>query len=153
MTKKHAHSLGIRLPRFHEGWVHAVSAAVFLSGALWLVFHHFMAGEGPLGPELHPGEAWSLKLHGAAAMAFLVLLGTLVPVHMYRNWRIGKNVISAVALLVPLLTLIATGYGLYYAGDEGFRAVLVDIHWVLGLAAAVPYLLHVFIGKRKRPVV
>ncbi len=38
--------------------------------------------------------------------------------------------------------MILTGYLLYYLGDEGGRAVVSAIHWVIGLAAPAVYLVH-----------
>jgi len=45
------------------------------------------------------------------------------------------------------LLLIATGYGLYYAGDEQTRPWISCVHWVLGLAAASMAPLHVYLGR------
>lgn len=140
---------GIRLSKLHETWVTAISLAVFISGVLWLLWHYCLAVQGPFGSEPHPLEAWCLKFHGATAMAFLVLLGTLIPGHIHRNWRMRRNLLSGIFLLIPLAFLVLSGYGLYYAGGEGFRAFLVISHWGVGLASFIPFFLHVMLGKKR----
>jgi hypothetical protein len=37
--------------------------------------------------------AYLPMVHGGAAMATLLLLGALIPVHVQRSWRSGKNLI------------------------------------------------------------
>ena len=57
---------GLRLSRRHQAWLHGASALLFTTGALWLVFHHYVRVPGEFGSEPHPLESWWLKLHGAA---------------------------------------------------------------------------------------
>lgn len=96
-----------------------------------------------------PVEPWWLRVHGAAAMAFLVALGSLLPGHVSRAWQMRRNHRSGLFMLGLVLLLIATGYGLYYAGDEQTRPWISCVHWVLGLAAAGMAPLHVYLGRRR----
>jgi hypothetical protein len=45
-------------------------------------------------------------------------------------------------LLLVFAALIVSGYLLYYAGDEGLRDKVSLIHWIVGLAVVLVYLLH-----------
>ena len=48
-----------------------------LSGTAWIAAHYFMLIEGEYGPEKHPLEIWSLRLHGLAGFITLLCLGML----------------------------------------------------------------------------
>jgi hypothetical protein len=132
----------IYLTRYHRRWIYWLGGALLLTGVAWLVFHNFVTVVGELGEERHPSEVWWLRLHGAAAMAFLVLVGTLIPGHVAGALRSGRNLSSGVPLLTLLAALALTGYGLYYAGGEETRSYISVCHWVVGLAAAFGFFQH-----------
>lgn len=132
----------------HERWVLGVTFALLVSGGLWLVFHYFLPVQGEFGENRHPLEAWWLRLHGAAAMAFLVVLGTLLPIHIRRAWQLRRNHMTGIFVLSAVATLIVTGYGLYYAGGENLRLWVSVAHWSIGLAGTPAFILHMLLGKR-----
>jgi hypothetical protein len=133
---------GVRLSRRHQAWLHAAAGLLFATGAAWLVLHHFLQVPGEFGDEPTPFEPWCLKLHGAAAMAFLVLLGTLVRGHVPGGWRSGRNRLSGVGLVSANLVLVATGWALYYIGSEAARPILSVVHWGLGAGLPLALLWH-----------
>ena len=141
---------GIPLSKFHERWVHFTYAGLVVSGILWLVFHYFLVIHGPSSVEEHPLQAWWLKLHGAMAMGFLIVLGALLPIHMRRNWLTRMNIASAVPLTLLIVIMIITGYGLYYAGSEALRPWISLIHWAAGLVSVPALIIHVMVGKKSR---
>lgn len=81
-------------------------------------------------------------------MGFLVALGSLLPGHVARAWQMRRNHRSGLFMLVLAALLVATGYGLYYAGDEQTRPWISCVHWLLGVAAAGVAPLHVYLGRR-----
>jgi hypothetical protein len=94
--------------------IYAIGIGVWLSGVLWLVFHHFISDHGSLGPFVSPFEAWSLTLHGAFAFAaifvFGLLRGAYVPARWSRaqrrisgGWLAGRNPRLAHRQRLPLL--------------------------------------------------
>lgn len=129
----------IRLGSLQEGAVYLATAALVFSGALWLVLHYFMVKQGEFGPTPHPAEPWMLRIHGAAAMAGLIVYGSLLPIHVRRAWAVRRNVVLGISVICFLLLLTVTGYLLYYAGGEELRPIISAAHWVIGLA--VPLLL------------
>lgn len=139
----------IRLSARHERWVHGVFGILILSGLWWLYARNFLIRVGEFGEERHPAEAWCLKAHGAAAMAFLMVLGTLWSGHIRRAWHLRRNRVSGLPLLLLMALLILTGYGLYYAGSEELRPWISLVHWLIGCLASLGLLLHVVIGKRR----
>jgi cation transport ATPase len=145
----HTRPSGIKLSSHHEKWLWAVTATAFLSGLLWLVFHYFMAAPGEYGEMRNPLESWWLRLHGAAAMAFLVVLGSIVPIHIRRAWQLRKNRVTGAAMISLVAVLVLTGYALYYAGSEMARPWISLVHLGFGLMGLPMISVHVLIGQRR----
>src|SRR5476651_574254 len=106
---------------------YAVFGLLFLTGVVWLLLP---GGSDPALPSAR--AAWSplcLKLHGAAAMAALVIWGWLFPVHIAPGLKAGRNLASGLVMLGAVFILVLTGYGLYYLGDDTWRAMTSLIHW------------------------
>jgi hypothetical protein len=137
----------IRLGPWHQGAVYGATALLVLSGIVWLVLHYFMAQPGDYGPQIHPLEPWMLRLHGAAAMAGLIVYGSLLPVHIRRAWAIRRNIALGIGVAAVMLLLTITGYLLYYAGSEETRPVISAAHWVIGLAAPLLLAWHIVSGR------
>lgn len=114
---------------------YAAAAAVLLSGTAWLALHYFAGGDEP-GSASHAAEVWALRVHGAAASAVLVALGSVLGTHVPAAWGGRANAATGTALIAAALLLAATGWALYYVGDEALRSSLSMVHWVLGIVAA-----------------
>jgi hypothetical protein len=141
---------GIRLSRRHQAWVYGTLGVLFASGVLDLAARFGLRGQGPFGETRSPLEPSSLKLHGAAAMAFLLLLGTLLPGHVRRAWQAGLSRVAGALLLGLNGLLILSGYGLYYLGGEGTRRLVSPLHWAIGLLLPVGLAWHIREGRRLR---
>jgi len=149
MTHPHGHwRPRQRLGRAHEVWLYVTSALLMLSGLGWLICHYWLRSAGPFGLAPHPSEPWWLRLHGAAAMGFLVVFGALLPGHVTYGWRHRLNRGSGAAILGGVTLLVLSGYGLYYVVGDSLRSLVSTLHWVIGLAACGLLALHVVLGKR-----
>jgi len=137
-----------RLRRRYRRWVYAVGLGLWGSGLAWMVVHHLLkaADSDPFLPA--PSEPWWLRVHGATAMAFLLTLGSLFPVHVRQGWRAHLNRGSGVTLLATCAILTVTGYGLYYLSSDAWRADASIVHQVVGVAAVAVLLVHVILGRR-----
>lgn len=138
----------IRLSPLHRRLAYATFAALWASGAAWLLFHYFLYTEGEFGPAAHPLEAWWLRLHGLAAMLALVALGSLATHHMRIAWGRRRNLRTGLPMLALSAWLAATGYALYYFTSDDNAAWLPRLHWIAGLALPVWLFIHV---PRRRP--
>jgi cation transport ATPase len=139
----------LRLNPGTEFFVYLVFGLLLVTGVLW------MWAQANLDEGNHL-SSFMLKLHGAAAMAALVLLGALIN-HVRKGWKARKNRSSGVTLLLVILFLVVTGYGLYYTGDEQLRSLISRWHSWIGLGISLLIPAHVMIGralrrKRSRPV-
>lgn len=135
------------LDRRFRAAFYAMLALLFASGALWLAAS--AAQEAPGAGPWANVAATLLMLHGAAAMAMLMLFGALFPLHVLASWRYRANRTSGTAMLAADLVLIVTAFGLYYFGAETLRAWTSDIHIAVGLALPALLLAHVVHGKRE----
>ena len=99
----------------------------------------------------HPLEQWWLRAHGAFAFASLWLLGFLSVAHVGGRWAWRRQRRSGLVLLAIYVWLVLTGYLLYYAGGDAFRAAVSLGHWTVGLAALIFLLLHRRIRRSAGP--
>ncbi len=128
--------------------LYALSALLWVSGALWLYLKYFSQGQGEFGTETHPAQPMWLKIHGAAAMGFLMIFGSLLIHHVPPGWRQKSQRPSGAILLTTCALLILTGWGLYYLGDEGLRDWTSVIHWGLGVFFPALIVIHVVFARR-----
>jgi hypothetical protein len=130
--------------------IYAVFGATWGSGLLWIIFHYFFLHRGEFGDEIHPLEHPLLVVHGACAFMALWLGGWLWSAHVLPWWSTRKRRSSGVVLILFGAILIATGYLLYYASGDGLRRWTGILHWSLGLALAIPLLVHALRSGRYR---
>lgn len=140
----------IRLSRRHEGVVYATFAILFASGALWLVARTWLRGEDELAADASPLAPWAMKVHGAAAMAFLVVLGTLLQGHVRQAWHARRSRWTGGGTLAGALLLVVSGYGLYYLGGETAREVASVLHQAVGWVLPALLVWHVRASRRVR---
>lgn len=139
-----------RLGPQHRLWLTISFSLLFLSGALWLVFHYFFSVKTDFGEGPHPLQQWWLKLHGLTAMAALVIFGSLLLGHIRRAWQHHQNRISGSSMVALMMWLTLTGYALYYFGGEESRPIISAAHCIIGIAALPLLVLHIASGRRSR---
>jgi len=138
-----------RLKRSQRWFLYAVLALLFLTGAAWAYWNYLVPST--TGDFEMSAKAWAMKIHGAAAMAILVLVGMLLTGHVRFAWRVRRNRGNGSLFLGAFGILTITGYGLYYAGGENLRAWSSWIHLAIGLALPLLLVLDIWLGKRTRP--
>ena len=141
-------TVGFRLPRWQRRAHYLVVTLLVVTGLMWLAAHYFMRPVGDFGAVIHPLEPWSMKLHGAAAMASLWLVGTLLQVHIKRALQARRNLVAGWSMIAVLGALVVSGYALYYLASEDSRPWWSTAHWLLGLLLPLLLLVHVLTGRR-----
>src|SRR5258708_34589324 len=116
---RHAPPDSVRLKALQRYFLYSVLALLFCSGAAWAYWNNLVSSPGDF--EIG-AKAWAMKIHGAAAMAILVLVGMLLTGHVRFAWRASRNRGNGSLFLGTFGILTVTGYGLYYAGGERVRA-------------------------------
>jgi cation transport ATPase len=145
---RHPRPDSIRLKHLQRYFLYAVVALLFLSGVAWTYWNYLAVSPGDFETS---AKTWAMKIHGAAAMAILVLIGMLLSGHVRFAWRASRNRANGSVFLSAFAVLTITGYGLYYAGGERLRAWTSWIHLAVGLALPILLLIHIFLGRRTRP--
>jgi len=108
------------------------TSVLWATGAWWLA---------------RPAPLW-MKIHGAAAFVFLLVFGSLLYQHVPAGWAHEKQRGSGGGLIALCGTLILSGWGLYYFGNEDLRRWTSGLHSYLGLALPILITLHVWLGRR-----
>ena len=145
---RHPRPDSIRLKHLQRYFLYAVVALLFFSGVAWTYWNYLAVSPGDFETS---AKSWAMKIHGAAAMAILVLIGMLLSGHVRFAWRAGRNRPNGSVFLSALAALTMTGHGLYYAGGERLRAWTSWIHLSVGLVLPILLLIHIFLGRRTRP--
>jgi cation transport ATPase len=137
----------LRLSSRHRRWFYAVCITLFLTGAWWLTLNwHTQHTADGTPSEWQP---WLMKVHGAAAMIVLIVLGTLIPLHVRRGWHAGINRTTGIIVIAVMASLIVTAYGLYYFGSEQLRTATATVHDVIGVVSPAVVLWHILRGRAK----
>lgn len=140
----------VKLSGRHKFWLYAATLLLYATGAVWGWLHYLAQRADDFGSP-SAAEPWMMKLHGAGAMALLVVLGTLLPSHVRFAWHARRNRPNGIALLLFFAFLIASGYGLYYFGSEQLRTWTSWSHLAVGLALPAMIVLHIWRGRRSAP--
>lgn len=136
----------IRLAPSLRWGLYATGLALLASGTAWLYVRYGVAEASRPRAVL----TVSMRIHGAAAMAGLVLAGAVTALHVKAAWLDRRNIASGLMLAASLLIIAITGYLLYYVSDEAARALASAAHWLLGLGAPIALWWHAASGAASR---
>jgi hypothetical protein len=140
----------LRAPMRHA--LYAILGMLLASGVAWIAVHY----EGDLQPEWRNElrqltlEAWAMKLHGGAAIVTLVAIGMMLAHHVRRGWALARNRWSGSVVVAAFALLTLTGYALYYVVNDATRTPVSMTHWLVGLALAPLFIVHIVLGRRSR---
>ena len=140
----------IRLSKIHEYIIYLISVIVTISGFVWLYFDFFVRVETEYSLQVHPMQNIFLILHGSSSIIFLIILGSVLPIHVYKAWKIKNNRLSGGFFLLLFTILILTGIGLFYSAVEDNRRILSVLHWVIGILFPIFFVIHIYFGKFKK---
>jgi hypothetical protein len=114
-------------------------------GLLWITGMAWLPGK-----EGTPARILCMKIHGAAAMAFLIVFGALLFQHVPDGWGEKRQRATGSGLVVFCSFLILTGWGLYYFGNESLRRITSLAHSLIGGLVPAFLLVHILLGRRHR---
>ena len=117
----------------HKGWLYGLTAFLWLSGTLWLLL-----------PEAHPAQSFYMRIHGAAAMGFLMAFGALLVEHVPRGWQEGRQRPLGGLVVFACGLLVFTGWLLYYSAGEHLRHWTHWVHVAFGLCLPGIIFVHVW---------
>jgi FtsH-binding integral membrane protein len=138
----------LRLGPLFRWTVYVLYGALVVSGCSWLLADHYK--DAPDGDLYQTLAANLLMVHGGTAMAALIALGALFPVHMTLGWRSRRNRIMGSIMVLVNAILIVTAFALYYLGSEAVRPWMSDIHIAVGIVLPALFVGHVVTGRQTR---
>lgn len=127
-----------------------VTGLLWVSGAAWLYLKFFAQVPGDLGPGANPAQPLWMRIHGAAAMGFLMAFGALLLRHVPMGWKDGRERRIGGLLTAVCAVLIITGWGLYYLVDQRLRSATSLLHWAVGLLLPAIIAIHAAVGRRHK---
>lgn len=150
MKRRHLHARHYAgMTRDQRRGVYLILAGIWLSGVLWLVAHYALREPGPFGvPTPSTWEPWCLAVHGAFAFLSLGLAGWILSQHLSPAWRSGRSRRSGLAMVAGALSLMFSGYLLYYVISDRAREVIGVVHWVIGSAMPLVLIWHLLARRR-----
>lgn len=141
-------SFSFRLERWHRVTLYTLLGALFLTGCLWLIVRYFMSQQTEFGPQNSPVQHLALKIHAFFVMPFCFIIGSLLLQHIRRAFQAQKNIYSGTVLLLTILILVITAYGLDYISNEESHVTWSLVHWILGSSLPIILWLHIQIGHK-----
>lgn len=93
---------------------------------------------------------WFIKSHGGFAMIALLLLGYLIPTHIQTGIARKINEKTGWILIATCITLIISGYGLYYFSHDTLRQWNQWIHNLSGGFFPLILIWHIYTGRKKK---
>lgn len=131
------------MSRLRRYSLYLVSGCVCLSGASWLYAHYLLQAVDSFGFEgAHPAEKWSLIAHAALSFYGMWWFGMLWPNHITKSWKAQIRRVTGGILFGCIAWLMLTGCALYYIGSETWRSWFSILHWAIGVAVAVAFIVH-----------
>lgn len=123
--------------------VYSVGAAVWLTGAVWLIFKYFVTVTDEFGfDNPHPQQPLWMIAHAAVSLSGLWLFGLLWHHHIARGWENRLRRATGGTLFGLIAWLAVTGCALYYIGNDTLRSWTSLAHWTIGLGTLAVLLLH-----------
>jgi hypothetical protein len=138
----------VALSTRHERWIHVALIFVYVTGIAWMSLHYGVNRGSALEDGWRIAETWTLRAHGAAAMAALIAFGSVLAIHIPSAWKLERNLLSGISMLAAVVLLAVTGWLLYYAPGESARAWSSYVHMAVGFAGPLVLLWHLAYRKR-----
>jgi len=133
----------MRLGFWQRTAVFVTTAVVGLTGVLWFVLHDMRDDE--------PAELVHvlLMLHGMSSYVLLVVIGSLLPNHVWSGWAHRRKRLTGVTVTAAMAGLALTGLALYY-GSEDLQIPAKWLHLAIGLGCFVLFPAHAFLTPQSR---
>ncbi len=140
----------MKLGLLHKWLVYCSIAFLFATGVLHELSSAALFPKFQEASATYEWEHLLLSAHGVGAMIFLLVFGSLFPVHIKKSWHAGRNLVSGSVLLLCNAVLIITAAILYYGSVDGVRPIAELVHFWGGVL--LPFLIagHLVLGRRQK---
>lgn len=132
------------MSRFVAWSIHVSALVLGGTGLVYGWLRYFTVDENEFAVYNHPSEPALRDVHILIAPLALFLWGLIWRTHVWARFRSGMRHRrkTGIALLVLILPMVFSGYGLQVAVEEGVRDFWIVTHAVTGTAWIVLYGVH-----------
>lgn len=132
----------------HRAWVYGVLVLLFSSGFVWWIADEAQEESQSPVAWAEAAKPWLMRVHVAAAFAFLVVLGTVLASHADRAWAGRTNRATGLFLGSVFGMQALTGYGLRFFPVDAWKEPTGTLHVSIGLLVPLFVGAHVWWGRR-----
>ena len=139
------------MSRFEYNLMHVANALVIVTGLIYGWMRYFMKPAGDFSVVNHPSQPLLQHLHILVAPFLLLLIGHFLYRHAWAFWKSRKKEgrRSGALLVILMLPMTFSGYGLQVAVSEGMRSFWIGVHVVTSLLWILIFVIH-FLTHRVR---
>lgn len=139
----------LKLGNSQRRLLYTATALLWITGVVWLILHYYF--NTPLQFETRSSslEPMMIKIHGLAAMLFLIMTGSLM-MHIRRGLALKLNLLSGVSMIGLCGILTLTAWMLYYCSADAWRSNASIVHSLLGTIFPAAIFFHIMIGRKLR---
>jgi len=96
---------------------------------------------------------WELRwrlIHGCSVPTMLIAFGMILRSHVFKGFRLAQNRFSGSLLLLTIVWLTVSGWGLYYCSEDWWREFYHETHEWFGFGLVGLLIAHWILGYRSR---
>ncbi len=131
------------MSRFEAWWMHTSNVLVGGTGLVYAWMLYLVRPADPYAVVNHPWQPQVQHLHLLAAPALVFAVGLIWQRHIWSHWRRGlpSGRRTGLSMALTLVPMVASGYLLQTAVDDGWRRIWVIVHltasalWIAGTVA------------------
>lgn len=142
--------ISLRIPQSIKRLLTFCIYTSLITGCTFFVLNTWITIEGDFGPEKHPWQFFSLKLHAFSAFAMMLLYGAFLGSHVPLAWRSKHSRKSGISLGVFIGVQVLSAYGLYYLANEIARNLVAWTHLAIGMSLPIALFVHIKAAQKRR---
>ena len=142
--------LGVKVPWKYRSIVFLAIMLSWCTGVGYFTFKQWIRVAGDFGPEIHPVQTLLREIHGIGAFIMMVLFGFLLASHVSVSWKTKRHRFFGIGIIMVVLTLMVTGYVIYYAVRDEVIDFVTPLHTIVGTLLPLFLVLHIITGILSR---
>jgi hypothetical protein len=132
--------------------LYIITTLSWVTGVVYFILDQFVLIEGDFGPEKSPFQYPIIKLHGLTAFLLMINFGYFLSHHIKYTWRKKPRDKMGILLVSLDLSLIISGYLLYYIVTGDSRMLTAYLHTFIGIVYPIVLTIHIrkIVRERKK---
>jgi len=139
-----------KIPLSYRLTLFAVLLTLWITGVSLYLFQKYIRVSGEFGLTYHSSQVLFRQIHGAAAFTMMIIYGYLLASHVSYGWKQKRQRKLGVTLVLVQLSIIITGYMVYYVGNDFILHTAATTHLLLGLSFPLLLISHIYLVIRSK---